>query len=548
MTQLPGTNAIVADFEGTVLETEGERFTLSREGNTYWAAIDDLGEWRAAPEGRKPEPVRVRIGLVTGSHHMQAFWLPAGFGNAQIGFPFTWLIEDQRWAPRNDVFLRDPVSPPPVETWNMSCIRCHTTGGQPRPRKEDETFDTQVGEMGISCEACHGPGERHVARMKEHRAAKEMDPDRALPADLAVVQPEKLDKTREAHVCAQCHGMKWFDARDDWVEHGFRYRPGDDLETTTPIIRPSKIEQQTWLQGVLSRAPRLLSDFFWSDGMIRVAGREYNGLVETACFQKGEMSCLTCHSLHEYADRDDQLRPGMRGNAACTGCHDAVRYGSSHSHHPTGTSGDDCYNCHMPHTTYALLKGIRQHQIDSPRVETTLATGRPNACNLCHQDRSLAWTADRLAQWFGHAPPQVPTEWAEVSEVVRSLLSGDAGQRALAAWHLGWQPARDLTGDDWQTPLLAQLLADPYAAVRQIAYRSLVRDRGVDLAGYDFSKPAEQQSGWVRTLAERWPRATREREPDRMLVLLLRQDGSSDIGRVESWIRQRDDRPVHLRE
>ncbi len=550
MTQLPGTNSIVADFDGVTLETTEERFTLTREGNEYWAAIDDLAEWAAAPPDRKPAPVRVRIGLVTGSHHMQAFWLPGGFGNAQIGFPFTWLVQDRRWAPRHDVFIRDPQAPPPVETWNMSCIRCHATGGQPRPRKEEQVFDTQVGEMGIACEACHGPGEAHVTRLKAFQAARSADPSTALPTDLAIVQPEKLDKVRGSHVCAQCHAMKWFDSKEDWAEQGFRYRPGDDLESTTPIIRPTRLAEQDWLKGVLERAPDLLEQFFWGDGMIRVAGREFNGLIETACYQRGGMTCLSCHSLHDYADRDDQLKRETDGNASCVQCHDAARFGPAHSHHVAGSNGDLCVNCHMPRTTYALLKGVRQHQIDSPRVATTLETGRPNACNLCHQDRSLAWTSDRLADWYAQPREQVPLARAETSEIVRALLAGDAGERALAAWHLGWAPARALTGEDWQAPLLSRLLMDPYSAVRYIAHQSLGRLPGFSDLTYDFAGPPAARETAARVAYERWNGATRprQRSPEVSAALLLTPEGSQAIERVQAWARQRNDRPVHLRE
>ena len=48
----------------------------------------------------------------------------------------------------------------------------------------------------------------------------------------------------------------------------------------------------------------------------------------------------------------------------------------------------------MTATTYGLVKAIRSHLIDSPTVESSLTTGRPNACNLCHLDRTLDWTAD----------------------------------------------------------------------------------------------------------------------------------------------------------
>src|SRR5947208_5654909 len=66
------------------------------------------------------------------------------------------------------------------------------------------------------------------------------------------------------------------------------------------------------------------------------------------------------------------------------------------SHHLAASSGSQCYDCHMPHTTYGVLKAIRSHQVGSPRVADELATGRPNACNLCHLDKPLAWTAHQL--------------------------------------------------------------------------------------------------------------------------------------------------------
>ena len=65
------------------------------------------------------------------------------------------------------------------------------------------------------------------------------------------------------------------------------------------------------------------------DGMIRVVGREFNGLMDSPCFQQGEMSCLSCHVMHQAKDderprhdwTDDQLLPKMRGNEACLSCH-----------------------------------------------------------------------------------------------------------------------------------------------------------------------------------------------------------------------------------
>src|SRR5439155_2654029 len=201
---------------------------------------------------------------------------------------------------------------------------------------------------------------------------------------------------------------------------------------------------------------------------------DYNGLIESPCYKGGKFSCLSCHSLHE-SDPDGQLARNRVDNRARTQCHERFREESqaiAHTHHLAASSGSECYNCHMPHTAYGVLKAIRSHQVSSPRVADQLATGRPNACNLCHLDKPLAWTANQLAGWYRHPIPSFAEDQTEVAEAVRLALAGDAGQRVLVAWHLGWEPAWQAGGKSWIPPVLAQLLDDPYAAVRCVAERS----------------------------------------------------------------------------
>ena len=74
------------------------------------------------------------------------------------------------------------------------------------------------------------------------------------------------------------------------------------------------------------------------------------------------------------------------------------------------------------------------------------------------------------------------------------LLKGDAGQRALVAWHFGWEPAQQASKTDWMAPYLGHLLADPYAAVRYIAHHSLRDLPGFTDFAYDFTGPPEARS------------------------------------------------------
>lgn len=548
MTQLAAPGAVQAKFDGVVLTNDNTRFTLGQRSNEFWVRMEKVVV--PGPESAAPEAVEARLGLVTGSHHMQVFWVPNGAGNTQVGFPFTWLIPEQRWVPRNSTFIRPPDMVHRSEVWNIVCNRCHTTGPEPHMDRANRSFDTRVAEFGISCEACHGPADRHTAI---EQAAKNAGKDTKVPGfDHGIIQPEKLDPKRSAQVCAFCHSMKWYDGNEGWSQNGFRYRPGDDLEATTPIIRPRRIDRQPWLQKVLAGNPDLMRDFFWPDGMIRVSGREHNGLIESPCYAGGKFTCISCHSLHS-GEPDDQLAKNRSGNRSCTQCHEPLRDPAkltAHTHHADGSSGSDCQNCHMPHTTYGVLKAIRSHEISSPRVAVELATGRPNACNLCHLDRTLGWTAGHLEKWYRQPAPKLTEEQAQVADSVRLALSGDAGQRALIAWHLGWEPGLAASGKAWVAPVLAQLMEDPYAAVRCVAERSLKQSGDTPPPGYDHTVAPTSALGARDTIWGTWrgrlDAKTRGALPSATLV---GGDGAPEMERrFGRLLENRDTQPIRLRE
>ena len=547
MTQFASPETVRADFNGVVLTNENARFTLTRTNDELWVHMERNDAEAFETSGRAAD---ARIGMVTGCHHMQVFWIPSEQGNAQVGFPFTWLIPEHRWVPRKATFIRPPDAPHLAELWNVSCSRCHTTAVVPRVDRVHFVADTQVGELGIACEACHGPGQAHV---DARRAAPGQEIVEAAVIAHEIVQPKNLDPVRASQICGFCHSMKWFDKSEGWREHGFRYRPGDDLEQTTPVIRPSRLEAIPGMAAYVARSPDLLRDFFWSDGMIRVSGRDYNGLIESPCYRSGQFSCLSCHSLHK-SDPDGLLDRTKAGNRACTQCHEKLKGDSelvAHTHHPKESSGSECYNCHMPHTTYGVLKAIRSHQISSPKIADELATGRPNACNLCHLDKSLGWTAGWLTQWTGQSSPaEVTGQAAAVADSVRLALQGDAGQRALMAWHFGWEPAVRASGKSWIPAVLAELLDDPYAAVRCIAERSLKKLGGSLPESYDFTQSMNERGSVRAFVLEKWLMGLSKAEglscPAETLVQLTNQ--TATLESLDALIRNRDDRYVRLRE
>jgi predicted CXXCH cytochrome family protein len=359
--------------------------------------------------------------------------------------------------------------------------------------------------------------------------------------DATIVNPARLPAGRASEVCGQCHGIGC--PPDDWLQRGIGFRPGQSLAGTKPILRLATLASSA-CGAQIAADQSFATTRYWRDGMVRVSGREYNGVLESSCAADARFGCLSCHSMHD-SDPEWQLVRGQddRSNAACARCHPAIAGNvAAHSHHPASSTGAICYNCHMPHTTYGLLRAMRSHQVSVPRVADTVATGRPNACNLCHADRPLGWTATALQRWYGTAAPSLTPEQRTLAASLVEVARGDAGVRALWAWSLGWAPARAVAGGGGNaaalTALLIELLDDDYAAVRAIAARSLGAWDGFGDWRFDYVAPREAR--WAAQ-AEARRRAARLNGQAARPALLIDDDGRFARGELERLMAGRDD-------
>jgi len=566
MTQPATPQTVRGDFAGQTLTHGQERVVLERQGDAFWLDVlapdssiaqDQL--LGPLPQGRHP------VKLVTGSHHMQVYWYESGRGRALGQVPFAFLHEDARWVPRHMVFMRPPSLMRLAETgrWNASCLHCHSTGPEPHLALDGQ-HDTRVAELGVACEACHGPGGEHVRQMSSPVARYASHLTRS--GQLQIVNPAKLSAERAAVVCSQCHASwqplpEHYAARD---QTGSAYRPGDDPSRTQWLFAPARKDTDPRVSAAMMQDRSYAPGQFWSDGQARVSGREYHGMSESACAKGGELSCSSCHTMHRAADdprslkewADDQLaadKGNEHGDAACTGCHaDIARAPAQHTQHADESPGSRCYNCHMPHTSWGLLKAMRSHRISSPSVQETLDTGRPNACTLCHLDRSLRWTARMLDARFGVEPPAdgalAPAEHGLAAGVSLALL-GDAGQRGLIAAALRRPEAQRTAGTAWMPALLGVLMDDPYDAVRYAAGHALRSLPGVEPYAYDFVLRPHQRPAVADDVARRAAAdVARARQAGQLSrELPFTADGVLSE-EARSLLPRRDQRPVHLLE
>jgi predicted CXXCH cytochrome family protein len=547
MTQYATPASVRGNFAGVALRDGADEVRLHAEGGEFfvdmvdplWQYQIDIGQREAAPGEPRPRVTR-KVSMVTGSHHMQAYWIPSNEGNGQMSLPFTYLFDDQRWVPRGQVFLHPPEQDHYDEqVWNVSCIRCHTTAGQPLALVPGGGWkiESKLGENGIACEACHGPGEAHIAA--NHNPLRRYWLHLRGGGDPTIVNPARLPAARGAEVCGQCHSLT--DVSEDIeLGAGKTFVPGAELEASMPLLRP--LHPSPALARYIAEDPLYLRNYFWSDGTIRVSSRDHSGMVESKCMQSGALWCGSCHSLHD-SDPVNLLAAGKDGDAACAGCHPAIAGArDAHTHHAPASQGSRCTSCHMPYTVYGLLKGIRNHRIDSPRITDDAAAlagnARPNACNLCHVDRSLGWAAQQLARWYGQPVPArlAATDAAGTPAAIRWLIAGDAVLRALAAWHFGWQAAAQPAAVSPAVPYLVTALDDPYAAVRYVAGHAI--DKIVPGVAYDYLAPPAQRQQVAAGILQRWVAAHPMTGAERQAL----------DARIAELVGRRDNTPVRAME
>lgn len=383
----------------------------------------------------------------------------------------------------------------PSHTWNAMCADCHVTDYEKGYVASEDRYASRWSELGVGCEACHGPGSRHV---EWARAA-------ASTPKSGDARPSALEMGLTAELGAA---------------HAFRFAPGaaiaqrdppagapQELEVCAPCHARRATIAEGWQPGhafLDHYRPALLdAGLYHADGQIDDEVYEYGSFLQSRMFAAG-VTCSDCHDPHSLA---------VDADAVCSKCHrDEVFATKAHHHHEPGSEGARCVSCHMPTRTYMQIDVRRDHSLRVPRPDLSVALGTPNACGACHAARGAEWAAKTVARWRGDAPPphahfatalhaarrDLPGASAALAELA-SDTSQPAIARATALRELATHPARDAlpslqTGlgdadplvrmaalealEPWppalRSQLAAPLLRDPRRAVRIQAARTLV--------------------------------------------------------------------------
>ena len=506
--------SVRGDFSGATLQSDGVTARMDRDaGGGYRMTFQRAGQ----------APRVATVVRTVGSRRYQQYLTREG--DTYWRLPVAYQVEEKRWFPMTSAFLFSDPDPASggrlggasdgrpvfgggdfdrhVARWNDNCVFCHNVAPHPGRDPVSGTFATTVAELGVACEACHGPGAEHVSGNAD--PARRFVLYAAPRADPTIVNPSRLPPERSADLCGRCHGQRIADEVGPFLEHGDPFVPGDDLATESAPL---------WRDTALHGDRTAFAARFWRDGTARLTAYEYQGLLQSPCTMRGPMTCTSCHGMHE-GDPRGQLRATFRGSAGnrmCTGCHGALAAPEAlagHAHHDPAGAGGTCVGCHMPKIVYGVLDVHRSHRIEVPDPARAAAAGRPDACTGCHVGRTANWAEGAARKFWGSDRyPASPVVGG--SSPTEAIFAGEPVARAVAADALGRAPTIAGDGADGRARRLGILLdvmvRDRYPAVRHLAWRGWRRlaspghgPEGGALADYDPSAtPAERVAASAR--------------------------------------------------
>jgi hypothetical protein len=169
----------------------------------------------------------------------------------------------------------------------IRCFGCHTTAST-----IGETFDEKNLMLGVTCEACHGAGAKHV---DSARAAVLAGMTNEAPG--AIFNPAKLNPADSVDFCGACHGTWW----------------------------------DTKLSGV--------------KGVSTTRSQPYR-LESSKCWGKGDarLTCMACHDPHLPLQTEASAYDGV-----CSSCHvtSGEKKTATHPGQPCPANTKNCVSCHM---------------------------------------------------------------------------------------------------------------------------------------------------------------------------------------------------------
>ena len=361
---------VLGDFDDATFEHNGKvtRF-FTRDGRHH---VETDG-----PDGKQTE---LEIKYAVGVAPLQQYLVEMDRGRLQA-LDIAWDTERERWYH----LYPDQILKPgdglhwsgPYKNWQTRCAECHQTNFVKAYSPKTRTYRSTWSDLTVACEACHGPGEAHVAWA---RTPDTFDARRFAGVDAKgmTFAFRKAAPQNELQLCARCHSRR------------------EPLGADSPP--PSASFADHYNMALLRQG------LYHADGQIDDEVYVYGSFLQSKMYDRG-VRCTNCHEPHSGTLK-------ALGNAVCTQCHNETgnpdfptlkpaEYDSpDHHHHAPDTAGAKCVSCHMPAKSYMVIDDRRDHSFRVPRPDLSVMLDVPNACTGCHDDKTASWAATQTMRWY----------------------------------------------------------------------------------------------------------------------------------------------------
>ena len=353
------------DFNNTEFVHNGVTFRFYTRDDKYFVYT----------QGADGEMAEFEVQYTFGIEPLQQYLIPFPGGRLQA-LSIGWDTEQERWF-----HLYEGHEIPPLgdwlhwtrngQNWNGMCAECHSTNLRKNFDADTNTFNTEWSEIDVSCEACHGPGSRHVEWAQIEPMGRPDTDNYALE-----VRTSGIDNRQLVDLCAPCHSRRGEIDDYDHAQLSF----AEDL------------------------VPSLLSEgVYHADGQILQEDYVWGSFTQSKMYAN-DVRCDDCHDVHS-------LKLHQEGNDLCLQCHLAATYDAyEHHFHQDEVEGQPsdgalCVKCHMPEQPFMVVDWRADHSIRVPRPDLSRDIGVPNACGQsgCHDDQTVEWSVDAYTTWYGTA-------------------------------------------------------------------------------------------------------------------------------------------------
>jgi len=386
-------NTVLGDFDDAVFENNGATSRFYHKQGRYFVHTQ-------GPNGKMGD---FEVTHTFGWYPLQQYLVPFPGGRLQC-LPLAWDVRDKKWY---HLYPKEPLDPKDWlywtnagQNWNGMCAECHSTNLKKNYDLKTDTYQTTWSDIDVGCEACHGPGSRHVewAQM----------PDMARPKvenyEL-VVKTSGISSRKMVELCAPCHSRR--SALGDYT-----HAEPDFLDSMLPSL--------------------VAENLYFADGQILDEVYVYGSFTQSKMYHRN-VRCNDCHDVHN-------VKILKEGNDLCLQCHRAHEYDTKahHFHKKKGEkgapilsadgsvlfdlgTGADCVQCHMPGRTYMGIDYRPDHSFRVPRPDLSISISTPDACKRCHIDKTSQWADETVTKWYG---PGRRRHYGSIIDAGRNRLSG----------------------------------------------------------------------------------------------------------------------------